>query len=223
MSHNSAGAESPGSAAATLGAAYLAFGLGMVIYIMFVLEPAMGFTGVADYMDPDKIAANAGSTPWLLVDLFYLSLFVAILAIVRGSDDRALAWAGVAGGIAFFLVGAIDRVVEDLPGLIADEDTRRVALIAMLPVRLAVLKAAAMAMALFAWKTTRIGGAGAGALNRAWRGLGYLVLASGVAFVFVFVPAPVVFFVWAAALTVRHASRLVYPRRVVQKADPLTV
>jgi hypothetical protein len=222
VSHATTGAVSPGSAAAALGAAYLALGLGMVIYIMLVLEPAMGFTGVADYMDPDKIAANAGSTPWLVVDVFYLSLFVAILAIAHGSDDRALAWAGVAGGIAFFLVGTIDRVVEDLPGLIADEETRRVALIAMLPVRLAVLKAAAMAMALFAWRTTRIGGAGVGAVDKAWRGLGYLVLASGVAFVFVFVPAPVVFFVWAVALTVRHASRLVPPRRDAQKAEPVS-
>jgi hypothetical protein len=191
----------------------------MVVFIMLVLEPAMGFTGVADYMDPDKIAANAGATPWLLVDLFYLSLFVAILAIARGSDDRALVWAGVAGAIAFFLVGAIDRVVEDLYGLVADEETRRMALTAMLPVRLAVLKTAAMAMALFAWRTTRIGEA-RGALDRAWRGLGYLVLATGILFVFVFVPAPVVFFVWAAALTVRLASGLVHARRDAQKADP---
>jgi hypothetical protein len=218
MSHDSAGVVSPGSAAAALGAAYLAVGLGMVVYIMLVLEPAMGFTAVADYVDPDKIAANAGSTPWLLVDLFYLSLFIAILAIVRGSDDRALVWAGVVGAFAFFLVGAIDRVVEDLHGLVVDEDTRRVALTAMLPVRLAVLKTAAMGMALFAWRTTRIGEA-RGALDRAWRGLGYLVLATGIVFVFVFVPAPVVFFLWAAGLAVRHVSGLVHPRRDAQRAD----
>jgi hypothetical protein len=93
-------------------------------------------------------------------------------------------WAGVVGAFAFFLVGAIDRVVEDLHGLVVDEDTRRVALTAMLPVRLAVLKTAAMCMALFAWRTTRIGEA-RGALDRAWRGLGYLVLATGIVFVFV--------------------------------------
>jgi hypothetical protein len=220
MFHDSAGAVSPGSAAAALGAAYLATGLGMVVYIMLVLEPAMGFAAVADYMDPDKIAANARSVPWLLVDLFYLSLFVGVIAIVRGSDDRALVWAGVAGAFAFFLVGAIDRVVADLHGLVADEATRRSALIAMLPVRLAVLKTAAMGMALFAWRTTRQGEA-RGALDRAWRLFGYLVLATGIAFVFVFVPAPVVFFVWAAALTVRQVSGLVRPRRAAERAHPV--
>jgi hypothetical protein len=220
MSHDTGGAMSPGSAAAALGAAYLAVGLGMVVYIMLILEPAMGFTAVADYMDPAKIAANAGSTPWLLVDLFYLSLFVAILAIARGSDDRVLVWAGVAGAFAFFLVGAIDRVVADLPGLVADEETRRIAITAMLPIRLAVLKTAAMGMALFAWRTTRVGEA-RGALDRVWRGLGHLVLATGVLFVFVFVPAPVVFFLWAAALTVRHVTGLVHPRRDARRADPV--
>jgi hypothetical protein len=221
MSHDSAAVQSPGSAAAALGAAYLAVGLAMVVFIMLVLEPAMGFTAVADYMDPDKIAANAGSMPWLLVDLFYLSLFVAILAIARVSDDRALVWAGVAGAVAFFLVGAIDRVVEDLHGLVADEETRRMALTAMLPVRLAVLKTAAMAMALFAWRTTRIGEA-RGALDRAWRGFGYFVLATGILFLFVFVPAPVVFFVWAAALTVRLVSGLVRARRDARRTDLVT-
>jgi hypothetical protein len=81
-----------------------------------------------------------------------------------------------------------------------------------------VLKTAAMGMALFAWRTTRIGEA-RGALDRAWRGLGYLVLATGIVFVFVFVPAPVVFFLWAAGLAVRHVSGLVHPRRDAQRAD----
>jgi hypothetical protein len=222
MSHHSTRALSSGSVAAALGAAYLAVGLAMTIFILLVLEPAMGFTGAADYMNPDKIAANLGATSWLLVDLFYMSLFVAILAIAHGSDDRALVWAGVAGAIAFFLVGAIDRAIEDVHGLVADEETRRMALTAMLPVRLAVLKTAAMAMALFAWRTTRSGEA-RGALDRVWRGLGYLVLATGILFVFVFVPAPVVFFLWAAALTVRLASGLVHARREAQRVDSVNV
>lgn len=182
----------------------------MVVSIMLVLEPAMGFTGVADYMDPDKIAANAGSTAWLLVDLLYLTTFVAIFGIVRDSKDRALLWSGLAGGLMFFLVGTLDRVSVGLPGLVTEPDTRRMALTAILPVRLAVLKVAAMGMALFAWRTTRAVVARSLA-DRAWRGLGYLALAAGVLFIFTFFPAPVVFFLWAAVLTWRNARSLRRP------------
>ena len=214
MFEHSTGATSPGAFAATIAAAYLAVGLAMVVVVMLVLEPAMGFTSVGDYMDPAKVAAHAASTPWLLVDLFYLSLFVPILAIARRSEDRGLLWAGVAGALGFFLVASIDRVAAQLPSLVSDVETRRVALMALLPVCLAVLKTAAMALALFAWRTT-CDGEGGGLLDRAWRGMGYLVLATGVLFVFVFVPAPVVFFVWAALLTVRNARRLASAQRTV--------
>jgi len=191
MLERSTGATSRGALTAMIAAAYLTVGLAMVVFVMLVLEPAMGFTSVGDYMDPVKVAAHAASTPWLLVDLFYLSLFVAILAIARSSEDRGLLWAGIAGGLGFFMVASIDRVAAQLPALVADAETRRVALTALLPLRLAVLKTAAMALALFAWRTTREE-AGRGFLARAWRGMGYLVLATGILFVFVFVPAPVV-------------------------------
>ncbi len=78
------------------------------------------------------------------------------------------------------------------------------AVAALLPVRFAVLKATVVVLGLFAWGTTRAS-AGHGLAVRSWRILGWVVLVVSVGFVFVFVPAPIAFFLWAAGLTLKYA------------------
>ena len=72
------------------------------------------------------------------------------------------------------------------------------------PIRFAILRSLVLLVGVFAWRTTRSGW-GSGLGDKAWRGLGYLVLAFGIVFMFVFVPAPVLIVLWAVGLTVREA------------------
>ena len=106
----------------------------------------------------------------------------------------------------FFLVGAIDRVGIQLPSLVTGELDLRASYVAMLPIRLALLKSTAFALGVFAWRTTRTDWGG-GALDKAWRGLGYVMLLVGAGFVFAFIPAPLAILVWATALAVREVRR----------------
>jgi hypothetical protein len=106
--------------------------------------------------------------------------------------------------LLWLVVGSIDRVGIQLPDLVASDEALVAAVAATLPIRLATLKGAVVTLGLFAWRTTRTGAA-AGAARRAWRGLGWVVLALSLGFVFAFVPVPVVFAVWGVIFAVQQA------------------
>lgn len=76
------------------------------------------------------------------------------------------------------------------------------AVAATLPVRFALLKSAVITLGVFTWGTTRLNPS-SGAGDKVWRGFGWLTLLSSIAFLFVFVPVPIVFFVWGLTLAVR--------------------
>jgi hypothetical protein len=183
-------------------ALFLALGFAAVTHIAVFIEPGMGFESPADFLDPRKVAAGLDSVAWRLEGPLYLALPVPFWVLARGSDDRYLVWSGVAAGVLFFVVGAIDRTMAQLPGLTSDADAIA-GIAAMLPVRLAVLKATVVAIGVFAWRTTRTKSPG-GVLSFAWQVLGYLVLAVSLVFLYIFVPAPLAFAVWAIALTARE-------------------
>ena len=69
--------------------------------------------------------------------------------------------------------------------------------------RFALLKSTVAAIGVFAWRVTREG-SGEGTPGLIWRGLGYLTLVVCVAFLYAFVPAPLVIMVWAFALVGRE-------------------
>lgn len=104
--------------------------------------------------------------------------------------------------VLFLLLGAIDRVGIQLPSLVSGDEAVRTAVAAMLPIRAAVLKSTVVALGVFAWSTTRASG-GRGIATGSWKALGWVVLATSVLFVFVFVPAPWAFAVWGIGLTIR--------------------
>jgi hypothetical protein len=98
----------------------------------------------------------------------------------------------------------------DLPDLLASDEAFVSAVAATLPIRFAISRAAVATLGVLAWRTTRIGRAGA-AENRVWRGFGWVVLALALASLFALIPMPVVFAVWAIALTVQHARTVAPP------------
>jgi hypothetical protein len=184
-------------------ALYLALGFAVVSFIAVFVEPAMGFHTAADFLDAAKVSAGLDTFAWRLEGPLYLVFPIAFWVLARRSDDRYLVWSGVAAGVLFFGVGVIDRTMAQMPGLLSDAEATG-AIAAILPVRFAVLKATVAAVGVFAWRTTRAS-AGAGALVMAWRALGYLILVACVAFLYVFLPVPLVLMVWAMALTAREA------------------
>jgi hypothetical protein len=183
-------------------AGFLVLGFLAISFIVLFVEPGMGFATPKDFFDPEKVANGYTSLAWFLGDLFYLTIGIATARIARTSDDRYLIWSALAAGILFFLLGAIDRVAAQLPSLMRDADSAEAGLIALLPIRFAVLKTAAFSLAVFAWRTTTTTD-GKGTLVWVWRGFGYVILALGVLFIFIFIPLPIAFFVWAVGLTVK--------------------
>ncbi len=187
--------------ATALAAGYLAFGFGVVSFIMLGIEPGMGFVRPADYFDPVKLAAGYASKAWLVSSLLYLTFPVPLFVLARSSAGKHVSHFGLAAAAVGLLLATLDLVGTQLPSLLPGEQEVRVAVAAMVPIRYAVLKATCVLLGLFAWETTRAT-AGHGLAVRGWRALGWLVLAVSVASLFVFVPVPVAFFLWAVGLTV---------------------
>lgn len=187
-----------------LAAGFLAFGFGVVSYVMIRVEPGMGFVTPADYFDPIKVTAGYASVPWLVVNLFYLTFPVAVFVLGRSSVPERFSQLGLAAAVSGLFLGTIDRAGMQLPTLLPSEQEVRVAVAAMLPIRFAVLKATVLMLGVFAWGTTRTND-GRGIPMRLWRALGWLVLVVSIAFLFVFIPVPIAFCVWATGLTVKCA------------------
>lgn len=184
-------------------AIYLTVGFAAVSYIAVFVEPDMGFTSMGDFLDPTKVAAGFRTGAWRLENLLYLTFPIAFWVLAKQSDDAYLVWSGVATGLFFLLVGAFDRTMMQMPDLLAPSEAAA-AVSAILAVRFAVLKSTVAAVGVFAWRCTRTSPR-EGTYGRAWRGLGWVALAVSVAFVFVFLPAPLMVTIWAAALTAREA------------------
>jgi hypothetical protein len=183
-------------------AGFVAVGFGVVSYIMIRIEPGMGFATPADYFDPVKVTAGYASVPWLVVNLLYLLFPVALFVLAKSSAQERFSAFGLAAAAAGLFLGIIDRVAIQLPSLLPSDKEVHAAVAAMLPIRLAVLKTTVVMLGLFAWRTTRASD-GHGVGMRSWRVLGWVVLAVSIAFLFVFIPAPIAFCVWAAGLTVK--------------------
>ncbi len=188
--------------ATALAAADLAVGFGVVSFIMLGIEPGMGFLKPGDFFDPVKVTVGYASTPWLVSTLIYLTFPVALVVLARSSGRRGVSELGLAAAALGLILGCIDVVGIQLHSLLPKEEEVRAAVAALLPIRFAVLKATVVVLGLFAWGTTRTT-AGHGLAVRAWRILGWFVLVVSVAFLFVFVPAPIAFCLWAAGLTLK--------------------
>lgn len=182
-------------------AGFLGLGFGWVTYVAVLVEPGMGFQTPGDFLDAEKVAAGYTSAVWLVSNWLYLLFPVAILLLARPSDDPWLRWSGLAAALLFLVVGSIDRVGIQLPDLLSSDETVVSAVGAMLPVRFALLKAAVLALGVFAWRTTRTPGA-EGWSGRLWRGFGWLTLVAAVLFMAVFLPVPVLLFFWGTGLAV---------------------
>jgi hypothetical protein len=190
--------------ATTLAAAVLAVGFGVVSYIMIALEPGMGFVTPADYFDPVKVTAGYASLPWLVSTLLYLTFPVALFVLAKASAQERVSQFGLTSAALGLLLGSIDLVGVQLSSLLSGKENLQAAVAALLPIRFAVLKATVVMLGLFAWGTTRES-VGHSIGVRSWRALGWMVLGVSIVFLFVFVPAPIAFFVWAAGLTLTNA------------------
>lgn len=181
-------------------AGYLAIGFAVVSYIAVRIEPSMGFVTPIDYFDPVKVAAGYSSLPWLVENLLYFTFPVALFVLSRSGVQERVARLGVAAACVWLVLASIDRVGIQLSSMTSSQFDVTAAVAAMLPVRLAVLKATVVSTGLFAWATTRTSDP-TGVAMRSWRALGWIVLLTSVAFFFVFLPMPVVFCVWTVGLT----------------------
>lgn len=184
-----------------LAAGFLGVGFGWVSYVMLFVEPGMGFATPADFFDAEKVAAGYASPVWVVSSIVYLLFPIALAVIARSSDDRILRWAALASGLLFLVVGAIDQIGVQLPTLVSTSEEVVGAVAAVLPVRFALLRCAIVTLGVLAWRTTRQDGSQR-VSRRIWRGFGWVVLGSSVAFMFVFIPVPLVFLSWGAVLAV---------------------
>ena len=187
-----------------LAAGFLGVGFAWVSYVMLFVEPGMGFEGPTDFFDPQKVAAGYGTSVWLVTNFVYLALPIAVMAIVLRAKDPLLQWSGMGSALLWLTVGSIDRVGIQLPDLVASDEALLAAVAAALPTRYAILKGAVLALGLFAWRTTRAGDA-EGPARGVWHGLGWVVLALSVGFMFAFIPVPVAFAIWGVTLAARYA------------------
>jgi hypothetical protein len=190
----------------TLAAAFLAFGWGGLCYIMNFVEPTMGFETPADFFDPAKVAAGYDSSfAWRLINILILTFPIAIVVLVKRSEDRYLVWSGIISALLLLVFGCIDRVGFQLRDVLPTQEAVHDALAAMLPVRFAVQKSMVVVLGLFAWRMTRRP-AGTGIIGLLWGGLGWVVLALSIVFVFVSIPVPIAFFIWAIGLMIHQAT-----------------
>jgi hypothetical protein len=189
-----------------LAAAFLAVGFAAVSYVAIAAEPGMGFTTPGDFLDPVKVATGYQSGVWRVENLFYLGFPVALWILALPCPERLQRWSGALAGLFFLVVGAIDRVGIQLPFLLTDERSVQASVAALLPIRFALMKCVVLTICIFAWRTTRNAPA-SGAMSRLWRAYGSVMAFVGVAFVFVFIPAPVAILVWAVGLTAAEWRR----------------
>ena len=186
-----------------LATTFLALGFLTISFIFLVVERGMGITEPADFFDPAKVAIGMESVAWLVGDLIYLGFAVALGYLALKSEDRYLRASGLAAALAFVFIVGLGRALVQLPALISDSDRLETAMLGLLPVRFAALKTMVLTLGLFAWRTTR--GGEPGAASAAWRGLGYLILIASTAFLFVFIPVPLLFTLWAVWFAFRQA------------------
>lgn len=173
-----------------------------VTVVALAVEPAMGFSAPGDFLDPEKVAAGYRSAVWAVSSLVYIGIAAALLVLALPEDDRLLRLSAGAGAVLWLVLGSLDRVGLHLSALLGSHEAVVVAVAGLLPARLAILRSAVVALGVFGWRTTRVG-AVAGAERGAWRAFGWALLALGLAFEFVFLPMPLVFSVWAGAMTLR--------------------
>jgi hypothetical protein len=190
-----------------LAASFLGLGFAWVSCVMLFVEPRMGFESPADFLDPQKVAAGYTTSVWLVSSFVYLAFPIAVMAIAIPAKDQLLRWSGAGSALLWLTVGAIDRVGIQLPDLITSDEALLATVAATLPTRLAILKGAVIALGVLAWRTTRTGESG-GPANRVWRGFGWVVLALSVAFMFAFIPVPVVFAIWGLTLAAQYSRTI---------------
>lgn len=182
----------------TLPFAFLGVGFAGISFILIAVEPGMGFHSFADYLDPQKVIPQAGSAAWLVGDLLYLGFAVALAALALESGDRLARASAFAAATLFLLVTALDRVLAVLPGAIPEPVHLEAAVLGLVSTRFGVLKVTVLTLAVLAWRTT------SGAA-RIWRVLAALLLVAAAAFLFVFLPVPLLFAAWFSAWAVRSA------------------
>lgn len=188
-----------------LSAGFLALGFAIITFVAVAVEPRMGFETFADFFDPAKIVAGYATTVWRAEGYLYFAMPVALWLLTAQPEDGALHTWGVAAGILFLVVASLDHVLAQLPAFVVDVGSVEAAIGAAMPIRFAILRCMVLAVGVVAWRTTRAGW-GSGALDKAWRAYGWVVLGASAAFMLTFLPAPLLFTVWAAGLTARELA-----------------
>jgi hypothetical protein len=188
----------------TIAASFLALGFAIVSFIFLVIEPRMGFSELSDFFDPAKVLSAVGSPAWFVGKVIYLGFGVALQYLAFSSNDRYLRASGLIAAVGFVFIASLGRVLDQLPTFIGDDSQLQVAVLGFLPVRLAALRTTVLALGVFAWRSTRDHEPGETS-SAVWRGFGYLVLAASATFLFVLIPVPLVFTVWATWFAIRQA------------------
>lgn len=179
------------SSRGTLAASFVAVGFVAISVILLFVEPGMGFSSFPDYLDPDKVIPASTSLVWLAGDLVYLGSAIAFVVMGSESEDRVVTGAALTAAVFFVLVASLDRILAQLPQAVPEREHLEAAVLGLIVTRFGALKVVVTAVAVFAWRST------AGERwGPVWRGAGLVLLASAAAFIFVFLPMPVVFALW---------------------------
>ena len=186
-----------------VGALFLAIGFATVSAIMLFVEPGMGFSEPSDYFDPAKVVRALDSIPWLIGDLIYFGMGVVLACLASSSEDRYKRATGFTAAVLIVLVGCFGRVLSPLPDIVTDSEQLEAAVLGAMTARFAALRTMVLALGVFAWRTTTAG-SDVAEVSRLGRILGYFVLVASTVFLFVFIPVPLLFTLWAVWLTIHY-------------------
>ncbi|MCB1120118.1 MAG: hypothetical protein KJT03_01105 [Verrucomicrobiae bacterium] len=174
----------------------LALSFAAISLILLVVEPRMGFTETADYFNPVKLQAASTSGVWLTGDILYLLMGLALAGLAWFYPNLYTRTSAILAGTGFILLACFGRSLAMLPANYYNPQVVPPAILGIVTVRFAVLKATVLITAFFAWRTT-VPNRGEKIRGVPTRLFGYVILIAGITFVFVFLPLPILFTIWA--------------------------
>lgn len=166
--------------------------------ILLAIEPGMGFRGVADYFDLEKVVPASSSTAWNLSNLSHLVQGGALLILCtayRSSSNASkttIAMLALVAAPLSMVVGLSGFVLEFLVHLLPDGAARDASLYGLLATRttLLVTVVAILGLLFLTFSLSR-------ELVASWlRLLGLPIGVAAILFVFYPTPMPLLLFVW---------------------------
>lgn len=188
----------------TAAAAYLALGFTFISFVALVVEPQLGLVEPSDRFDPDKLSAVASLPIMIVGNAVILGFAFALACLAAVSADGYSRAAGLIGAFGFLMLACLGQVAAGVPTLIDNSGHQAIAQVSLAAVRMAFLKASVLPLGVVAWRST-LEETGQGN-PFAWRALGLFILAGSIAFVFVTLPLPLLFTLWAAWYAFRSAT-----------------